>query len=450
MMKVLHVFLQVYIVLHNVRAYGKLHKRRERRSVDDFQGQQGRNMDDFEQRYPNLYFSVKDLPTLRTKAASSHADVYKEMSRIVRSLKSQKRLTPPKSVTEFNSEWNEHYGNMLGILAIYCALTPADNEAVNLAKLFMERLTSYNTWYVTGKETDEVPVAHSLLGYATAFDCLHNSFTAKERARYVAKLLKVGTQMFNAANKIWWGRSYIHNHVPTNYMSLLTAALVLEPYHPKTVAAWQEKTITALNATMDFLKLVVDGSLQEGVFYGSYTVRSLTQFMYICERHFAYNYTENNWLHKHFDFLLFTVIPGFQLTVGFADSGLNWAYGPESQLEFLESYIPQDGKAKWLRNEIKKHRTNSKDTKSIVHTEFLFNNSTAKPRSSSEVKLHVFSDWGVLVYGGGIPEAHVFLSFKCGHLHGRAINLLRPSLECLNNAVSFLATSSQIRARLSL
>ena len=412
MMKILHLFLQV-IVLHNICLHGRVYK-----------GQPLRNISG----YPNLYFSIKDLLKLRTLASSSHAEMYKEMAKIIRDLKSQKNLTPPESVTLFNSEWNEKYGNLLGILAVYCALTPGDHEAVDLTKLFMNRLTSYNTWFVTGKETDEVPVAHSLLGYATAFDCLHNLLTPQERVRFASKLLQTGTLMFNAANKMWWGRSYIHNHVATNYMALLTAALVLQPYHPKTVSAWIQKSVTALNATMEYLKLVVDGSLQEGVSYGSYTMRSMTQFMFISERHFKHNYRTNNWLREHFDFLLYTIMPGFQLTVGYADSSWNWAYGPESQLEFFESYLHENGRAKWLSNEIKTLRTKPKATKSIVHTEFLFYNSTVEPKPSSKVKLHVFSDWGVLVYGGGIPDPHVFLSFKCSHLHGRAINLLRPSL----------------------
>ena len=416
MMKILHLSLQI-IVIHNICLHGRVYK-----------GQPLRNITGLEQQYPNLYFSIKDLPKLRTLASSSHAELYKEMTKIMRDLKSQKNKIPPESVTLFNSEWNEKYGNLLGILAIYCAFTPGDHEVVNLTKLFMKRLTSYNTWFVTGRETDEVPVAHSLLGYATAFDCLHNLLTPQERVRFASKLLQTGTLMFNAANKMWWGRSYIHNHVATNYMALLTAALVLQPYHPKTVAAWIEKSVTALNATMEYLKLVVDGSLQEGVSYGAYTMRSLTQFMFISERHFMHNYRTNNWLREHFDFLLYTIMPGFQLTVGYADSNLNWAYGPESQLEFLESYIHENGRAKWLRNEIKKHRTKLQTTNSIVHTEFLFCNSTVEPKPSSKVKLHVFSDWGVLVYGGGVPDLHVFLSFKCSHLHGRAINLLRPSL----------------------
>ncbi|XP_028410035.1 dermatan-sulfate epimerase-like protein [Dendronephthya gigantea] len=419
-MSIFFVLLQI-LVLHATALRGETEARNERRSAVNAKIH----------KYPNLYFSAEDLPKLRAQAISGNADIYKELTDTVRKIRTLKKLIPPANVTVFTAQWNEKYGNMLGILAFYCALTPEDRASRDLAKLFMTRFTGYNTWLVTGKEKDEVPLAHSLLGYATAFDMLHDSFTQQERDRYANTLLQKGTQMFKAANRAWWGRSYIHNHVATNYMALLTAALVVKPYHPKSALEWQEKSIFMLNATMEFLKLVVDGSFQEGVSYGSYTMRSLTQFMFLSERHFALNYRGNNWLLEHFDFLLYTIMPGFQRTVGFADSNMDWAYGPESQLVFLETYVLQDGRARWLSKVIKKRKLKgilSVDRKSLVHTELLFSNSS-KTKRSSDVKLHVFSDWGVVTYGGGILEPRLFLSLKCGHLHGRAINQLRPSLD---------------------
>lgn len=416
-MNILWVLLPV-LAVHFARSRSKIHR--------------SRNPGNFEQHYPNLYFSADDLHKLRAQASSSHAEIYQELAIHVRNLRSTNKYTPPASVTLFNSKWNEVYGNMLATLAVYCALTPGDHEALDLVELFMDRFTNYSTWLVTGKKNDEIPLAHSILGYATALDCLHNSFTRDARGRYVIKLLQSGDQLYVAADKMWWGRSYIHNHVATNYMALLTAAIVIKPYYPDRALAWQEKAVRALDATIEYLRLVVDGSFQEGVSYGSYTMRSLAQFMYVSERHFAHNYRENIWLRKHFEFLLYTIMPGFQLTVGFADSNLNWAYGPESHLEFLESYISNDGKAKWLRNEIRQHRKNRLgfiDRKSLLHNEYLFYNSSVESKRASQVKLHVFSDWGVITYGGGVTEPRMFLSFKCSHLHGRAINLLRPSLD---------------------
>ena len=382
-----------------------------------------------ELQYPNLYFGVEDLRKLRAQAAGSHAEIYQLLVEHVRGIQSEPSNIPPNNASEFNARWNEKYGNVLAPLALYCVLTPQDEQALDLAKLFMERLTTYDTWLVRGREDDEVPLSHTIVGYATAFDCLHNFFTLDERLRYAAKLEETGAYLSDASNK-WWGNAYIQNHVATNYMALLTAALVLKPYYPTETLGWEVKSLKALDGTMKFLQLVVDGSFEEGVTYGTYTMRSLTQFMLISKRHFARDYSANNWLREHFHFLLHTIIPGYQFTVGFADGNLNWAYGPESHLAFLESYVNRDGRANWLHDEIRQRRRKREEInrKSVIHTEFLFYNNSFRPKPSHEAKLHVFSDWGVITYGGGVPRPHVFLALKCGHLHGRAINLLRPNL----------------------
>ena len=128
--------------------------------------------------------------------------------------------------------------------------------------------------------------------------------------------------------------------------------------------------------------------------------------------------------------------------MGIGDSNRNWYYGPESQLVFLDNYVLRNGWGNWLAGRIrervvltaplaqaKSHRT------CMLHTEFLFYNASIKeraPPNSSLPQLHVFSDWGVVTYGGGVDtrsqgnnswsERGTFLSFKCGLLHGRAIN----------------------------
>lgn len=58
------------------------------------------------------------------------------------------------------------------------------------------------------------------------------------------------------------------------------------------------------------LQEVTDGSLYEGVAYGSYTTRSLFQYMFLVQRHFDINHFSHPWLKQHFAFLYRTVLPG--------------------------------------------------------------------------------------------------------------------------------------------
>lgn len=378
-----------------------------------------------DQGHPNLYFSAEDVRRLRDRVNTSHAGLYKKLVKIARASE-----TSLRDWQEFSTKWNVVYGNTLAVLATYCVLTPRDQKSLAMAKRYMERLARLPSWRVEGHQVDDVPVAHSLLGFVTAFDFLHASLARNERARYLAKTRAVCRELYAASIKKWWGSSYIQNHVATNYVALFTAAVVVSPYYPGEASAWLDRSVVALDKTMTLLRLVVDGSFQEGVSYGSYTSRSLTQFMYLAERHLNQSYRDNNWVREHFNFLLYSTLPGYQKTVGIADSNKDWAYGPESQLTFLENYVHRDGRAIWLANQIKSCRPASRMvnllsyTHSTLYTEILFYNNSLKETASDEVKLHVFSDWGVITYGGGTPAGNTFLSFKCGRLHGRAINML--------------------------
>lgn len=61
---------------------------------------------------------------------------------------------------------------------------------------------------------------------------------------------------------------------------------------------------------MVLLQDVTDGSLYEGVAYGTYTTRSLFQYMFLVQRHFAISHFDHPWLLKHFAFLYRTILPG--------------------------------------------------------------------------------------------------------------------------------------------
>ena len=68
---------------------------------------------------------------------------------------------------------------------------------------------------------------------------------------------------------------------------------------------------------MVLLQDVTDGSLYEGVAYGTYTTRSLFQYMFLVQRHFSIGHFDHPWLHRHFAFLYRTVLPGTLMFLGY-------------------------------------------------------------------------------------------------------------------------------------
>jgi len=176
--------------------------------------------------------------------------------------------------------------------------------------------------------------------------------------------------------------------------------------------------------------------MEEGVPYGSYTSRSLTQYIFLAKRHLGLDLTNNIWLRQHFWFLYRTILPGFTETVGIADSNSNWFYGPESQLVFLDNFVMRNGYGNWLASSIRWLRLEDPQMRGsfghrfcTLHTEFLFFNASIPEREPPNAyipQLHVFQDWGVVTYGGGTldkdGQSSTFLSFKSSVLHGRAVN----------------------------
>ena len=111
-------------------------------------------------------------------------------------------------------------------------------------------------------------------------------------------------------------------------------------------------------------------------------------------------------------FLHYTVFSGFRETVGIGDSNRNWYYGPESHLVFLDNYVLRNGWGYSLARRIREHKVLKAPLAQAwsyrnckLHTEFLFYNASIKERvlpNPSLPRLHVFSDWGVVSYGGGV------------------------------------------------
>ncbi|PFX32259.1 Dermatan-sulfate epimerase-like protein [Stylophora pistillata] len=405
---------------------------------------------DLEQLHPFLFFNENDIPNLHERARTTHAEISQRIYLASQEIKHRPEYyLPPKEWKIFSSAWNEEYGNHLTALAFHCVLNPQDINATELAILFMERLSNLPNWRVAASFHDDVPVAHSLTGMATAYDFLYTRLNDAQRARFLGNITAVTKELYERSFKLWWGSTYLQNHVATNYMAIFNGALIVARHKFLEGEKWLSRAHLMLSRNLELFNFIVDGSNNEGVAYGTYTTRSLTQYVFLALRHFRVDVTQSPWLKEHASFLYHTVLPGFKETVGYGDSNRNWFYGPESQLVFLDNYVLRNGLGNWLARQIRERKVQiakvkvynqaASQQRSMLHTEFLLYNPDIQERAlpnPSLPRLHVFSDWGVVTYGGGLDispgdnlaspwgKKRTFLSFKCGVLHGRAINSL--------------------------
>ncbi|KAK1337962.1 hypothetical protein QTO34_001065 [Cnephaeus nilssonii] len=221
-----------------------------------------------------------------------------------------------------------------------------------------ERLVKDAPW-------DEVPLAHSLVGFATAYDFLYNYLSKTQQEKFLEVIANASGYILRS----YFGQAVAVFHVlQTSLQGIFKEAYL-----------WTKQVLTIMEKSLVLLREVTDGSLYEGVAYGSYTTRSLFQYMFLVQRHFDINHFGHPWLKQHFAFMYRTILPGFQRTVAIADSNYNWFYGPESQLVFLDKFVLRNGSGNWLADQIRKNRvvrgpgTPSKGQRwCTLHTEFLW------------------------------------------------------------------------------
>lgn len=384
--------------------------------------------------HPSLYFDAGEIQAMRQKSRTSHLHLFRAIrSAVTVMLSNPTYYLPPPKHADFAAKWNEIYGNNLPPLALYCLLSPEDKVAFEFALEYMDRMVGYRDWLVESAPGDEVPVGHSLTGFATAFDFLYNLLDAHRRQKYLEKIWAVTEEMYEYSKVRSWGKQLLHNHQATNMVALLTGALVTGVDKGSKANIWKQVVVDVMEKTMFLLNHIVDGSLDEGVAYGSYTAKSVTQYVFLAQRHFSINNLDNNWLKMHFWFYYATLLPGFQRTVGIADSNYNWFYGPESQLVFLDKFILKNGAGNWLAQQIRRHRPkdgpmvpSTAQRWSTLHTEYIWYDPQLTPQPPAEygtAKMHTFPNWGVVTYGAGLPntQTNTFVSFKSGKLGGRAV-----------------------------
>ncbi|XP_044033011.1 dermatan-sulfate epimerase-like protein [Siniperca chuatsi] len=384
--------------------------------------------------HPNLYFNQVDVLHLRQMSSTTHSHIFKVIRAAALTMLSNVPFyMPPVKHLEFTSKWNEIYGNNLPPLALYCLLCPEDSAALQFLIKFMDRMAEYPDWKVTSAPNDEVPMAHSLTGFATAYDFIYSYLDERQRDVYLKKIRSETEELYELSKYRGWGKQYLQNHQTTNILAILTGAIVVGSHDDPESMTWKQVAVNYMEKTMFLLNHVVDGSLDEGVAYGSYTAKSITQYVFLAQRHFNIDNLQNNWLRGHFWFYYNTLLPGFQRTVGIADSNYNWFYGPESQLVFLDTFVMRNGTGNWLAQQIRKHRPkdgpmgqSSAQRWATLHTEYIWYNSHLTPQpphSFGQARMHIFSNWGVVTYGAGLPngQGNTFVSFKSGKLGGRAV-----------------------------
>ncbi len=88
-------------------------------------------------------------------------------------------------------------------------------------------MSEYPDWKVSSAPNDEVPVAHSLTGFATAFDFIYSLLDQKRRELYLKKISAETQALYETSKYRSWGKQFLQNHQTTNIVAILTGAIVV-------------------------------------------------------------------------------------------------------------------------------------------------------------------------------------------------------------------------------
>ena len=376
-----------------------------------------------------LFFTAEDVDNLRKMSHTTHSKQAARLRRAVGEITNDTRnYHPPKTYTQFAAHWNEIYGNVLPVLALYCVIYPDDTRTFQYLVGFMEQMAEYENWRTLENLKDEVPLAHNVVGYAIALDMIYQRLSNQSMEKFTHKLTNQTRDLYDSAQVMGWGnRIYLQNHVATNVIGVLISGLVCG-LHTTEAVAWQKYAVNQWEKSMDIFRLIPDGTSDEGVGYVGYTFRSVIQYVHLAHRHLNFSHFDHPWLAKHFDFYYYSVLPGFRGNLGIADAPVGWFYGPEAHLYFLDRFVMRNGSANWLATQINRYREIQGPAHrfATLHLDYLYYDphlEDTPPGGHNESELHLYSDWGVVTYRTGpITDAsQTYVSFKSAKIHGSTV-----------------------------
>src|ERR1044071_5756579 len=136
-------------------------------------------------KHPRVYVTDEELEALRTRARTTHREMWRRALANVRALKKE----PPPAPAQGRRAQNE-----VGIGIAEAALAyriEGDRKYLDAARRYMEAAVSYDVWgYTYNKPNVDLAAGHLLYGLGWGYDLLYKDLTEAERTRYRDKLAK--------------------------------------------------------------------------------------------------------------------------------------------------------------------------------------------------------------------------------------------------------------------
>lgn len=223
-------------------------------------------------KHPRVYMTEGGLEQLRTRANTTHRELWLHALAQVRALK---KSPPPPPAQERRAQ------NEIGIGIAEAALAykiEGDKKYLEAAKAYIEAAVSYDIWgYAYNKPNVDLAAGHLLYGMGWGYDLLYHDLSDAERERYRNKISKHARLLFEYY-KPKPGRSYSYsqNHVFIPMAGLGVAAYALYD-EVEDASQWAALARAIFDRTLATYS--TDGYYYEGFEYWIFSTPWLVHYM---------------------------------------------------------------------------------------------------------------------------------------------------------------------------
>ena len=221
--------------------------------------------------HPRMYMTAQSREVLKAKMTSqSYAGMLVKLTALADKAveKGYPEYRPGSGYDE--QLWQREVGNAIPELAMAYCMTGI-KKYYETAKDYMLAASSYPTWGIGTIDNTDLATGHLLFGMSLGYDWLYSDLDASSRDSIRNCLVRRGGRLYDMLKngKVWWHKSYLHNHQHCTMGGLAAAGFALygdTPGVDKWLLISLEKFRQAITTHPS------DGGWHEGIPYSGYGI----------------------------------------------------------------------------------------------------------------------------------------------------------------------------------
>lgn len=374
--------------------------------------------------HPRMYMTAESREVLKAKMTSQPyaAMLVKELALADKAV--AKGYPIYKTGSGYDEQlWQREVGNAIPELAMAYTITGI-KKYFDTAKDYMLAAASYPTWGIGDIDNTDLATGHLLFGMSIGYDWLYNDLDVNSRDSIRNCLIRRGGRLYDilSTGKVWWHKSYLHNHQHCTMGGLAAAGFALygeTPEADKWLIISLEKFKIAINSHP------TDGGWHEGIPYSGYGIEYMMKIMGLTQDLLGVNlFKDSKFFQNIANFRINAMIPmdywkdSKSTLMSLGDAPRTDWYGPDYLLRKLASEY-NDGYAQWLADKLDSAGMSSPQA---FFLNLLWVNPSVKPKSPTAFPLfRHYNDLDITYMRSGWDGKESVSMFKCGPHLGHSV-----------------------------